>query len=173
MVSCAPCINYEHSRRGYAFPVRICIPGEDVHSRWVTSPFSVRMFIPLWVILTGNAHSLYRMLWEIAALRHSFKSIRWHLKITVLPGSHLFWPRSWNSNTETVLGLPQKDLLGFMPVICSTLVLKLLRSFYCLTLSLITETSLNMFELHNFMPTLRPHGNQAFGTSSLTFACDH
>ena len=28
--------------------------GEDLHSRWVTSPFPVRMFIPLWFILTGN-----------------------------------------------------------------------------------------------------------------------
>ena len=25
-----------------ALPVRICIPGENVHSRWVTSPFPVR-----------------------------------------------------------------------------------------------------------------------------------
>ena len=30
-----------------AFPVRICIPGEDTHSRWSTSPFLVRhIFIP-------------------------------------------------------------------------------------------------------------------------------
>ena len=29
-----------------AFPVRICIPGEDMHSRWGTSAFPVRMCIP-------------------------------------------------------------------------------------------------------------------------------
>ena len=48
------CVNYVDSRWGYTFPVRhIPIPLEahpyswwDVHSRWVTSPFPVRMCIP-------------------------------------------------------------------------------------------------------------------------------
>ena len=50
---------HPHSRWGTSpFPVRhISIPGEaHLHSRWGTSPFPVRMFIPLWFILTGNAH---------------------------------------------------------------------------------------------------------------------
>ena len=34
----------------------MCTPDEDVHSLWGTSPFPVRMFIPLSFILTGNAH---------------------------------------------------------------------------------------------------------------------
>ena len=62
------CINCVHSRWGYAFSVRMCIPGEShphswwgispcpvrmcttgeahPHSRWSTSTFSVRMCIP-------------------------------------------------------------------------------------------------------------------------------
>ena len=45
------------SRWGYAFHVRhIPIPSEDMHSRWGTFSFPVKMFIPLWFILTGNAY---------------------------------------------------------------------------------------------------------------------
>ena len=49
-----------HSRWECAFPVRMCIPGDDVHSRSGTSPFLVRMFIPLWFILTGNGDVPHR-----------------------------------------------------------------------------------------------------------------
>ena len=42
-----PCVNYVHSRWGYAFPVRMCIPCEaHLQSRWGTSPFLVSMCIP-------------------------------------------------------------------------------------------------------------------------------
>ena len=45
---------HPHSLWGCTLPVRhIPIPSEDVHSWWVTSPFPVSMFIPLWFILLG------------------------------------------------------------------------------------------------------------------------
>ena len=37
-----PCINCVHSRWGYAFPVRMCIPGESQHYSWWGWVFLVR-----------------------------------------------------------------------------------------------------------------------------------
>ena len=85
------CINYAHPRWGYAFPARICIPGEShPHSRWgclfhcdssspgiwmCASP-GMRILIgngdvtdrewtsspEIGMCLAGNAHSLYRVI---------------------------------------------------------------------------------------------------------------
>ena len=56
-----PYINHVRSRWRYALLVsHIPIPGEDVHFRWGISPFPVRMFISLWLILTGNGDVPHR-----------------------------------------------------------------------------------------------------------------
>ena len=71
-----PCINYVHSRWGYAFPVRMCIPSEaHPHSRWGTSPFSVRHIpIPGEAHLHSRSHSQWGCLFHCDSLFHSDSS---------------------------------------------------------------------------------------------------
>ena len=102
-----------------AFPLRICIPGEDVHSRWGTFPFPVRMnhnginiltgngdvthrectsSLGMGMCLSGNAHSLYRVLSE------QFKLI------LVICRNHHHWSCDFQSSGQIFLSRRFKHL---------------------------------------------------------------